>query len=45
MARKYKGLFVYGFELKGLIYTLTELFKLVPGWDRCINMLGGFVEI
>jgi hypothetical protein len=44
ITRKYKGLFIYGFEFKGLIYTLTEFFKLVHGWDRSINTLHGYDE-
>jgi hypothetical protein len=41
----YKGLFMYGFEFKGLSYTMAEFFKPVPRWDKCMNMLGGYAEI
>jgi len=29
--RNYKGLFIYGFEFKALIYTMAEFLNLCPG--------------
>jgi hypothetical protein len=42
--KKCKWLFVNGRECESPIPTATEMFKLVPRWDKCINVLGDYVE-
>jgi hypothetical protein len=42
--RKWKWLFVDGCEYNSPIYSVTEFFKFVPKWGKCINALGDCAE-
>jgi hypothetical protein len=42
--KKLKWLLVNGRECNSRISKATEFLKLVPKWDKCINVLGECIE-
>jgi hypothetical protein len=42
--KKFKRLFVSGWRMQEPCSYRDEMFKPLPSWDKCMNVLGDYVE-